>query len=130
MAALEDPQGGIKASPQRSEALVVERAADETARALVDLLLGFMCRLYLRTHSSLRDETPAWSQAVAGLLQRNEMACRMLNCKLAAFRAWPLQFLIRCPHDGPRQVTHRARARDKAHGRARPTPGKFPVVAL
>lgn len=50
MAALEDPPGA-KPSPQRCEALVVGREADETARSLVDLVLFFLCRVYFHAHS-------------------------------------------------------------------------------
>jgi len=49
MAALEDPPGA-KPSPQRCEALVVGREADETVRSLVDLVLVFLCRVYFHAH--------------------------------------------------------------------------------
>ncbi|CAI7909379.1 unnamed protein product, partial [Closterium sp. NIES-54] len=98
MAALSDARaGGVKASPQRSEALRVERAAEETAEALLSLLLPFLFRVYLRAHTSLRTEDPLWTVVLSRMLDANSTACRLFNARMAGNRRWLLQFLLKCP---------------------------------
>ncbi|CAI5960869.1 unnamed protein product [Closterium sp. NIES-65] len=98
MAALSDARaGGVKASPQRSEALRVERAAEETAEALLSLLLPFLFRVYLRAHASLRTEDPLWTDVLSRMLDANSTACRLFNACMAGNRRWLLLFLLKCP---------------------------------
>ncbi|CAI5519892.1 unnamed protein product [Closterium sp. Naga37s-1] len=98
MAALSDARaGGVKASPQRSEALRVERAAEETAEALLSLLLPFLFRVYLRAHASLRTEDPLWTDVLSRMLDANSTACRLFNARMAGNRRWLLHFLLKCP---------------------------------
>ncbi|CAI7896819.1 unnamed protein product, partial [Closterium sp. NIES-53] len=98
MAALSDARaGGVKASPQRSEALRVERAAEETAEALLSLLLPFLFRVYLRAHTSLRTEDPLWTVVLSRMLDANSTACRLFNARMAGNRRWLLHFLLKCP---------------------------------
>ncbi|GJP59781.1 hypothetical protein CLOP_g15145 [Closterium sp. NIES-67] len=98
MAALSDVRaGGVKASPQRSEALRVERAAEETAEALLALLLPFLFRVYLRAHASLRTDDPLWTDVLSRMLEANSSACRLFNARLAGNRRWLSHFLLKCP---------------------------------
>ncbi|KAJ7514417.1 hypothetical protein O6H91_23G042900 [Diphasiastrum complanatum] len=78
--------------------------ANEFSKLNIVLASEFLLRIYLRTHSSLREDLPRWKALIRRLFEKNILACRCFLDTLVKRPQWIHDYLLKCPVDEIRQT--------------------------
>ncbi|MCO5596319.1 hypothetical protein L7F22_050380 [Adiantum nelumboides] len=85
-------------NPRDGEAGALEAAkANEFAKAMTTLATEFLLKIYLRTHSSLREDLVLWKSLLDKLFERSRIACQTFIEALVEHPHWVQDYLVKCP---------------------------------
>ncbi|KAH7405461.1 hypothetical protein KP509_15G071100 [Ceratopteris richardii] len=74
------------------------------SRLMITLSTQFLLNIYLRTHSSLREDILLWKSLLCKLFERNMVACRTFIEALIGHPQWIEDYLLKCPIEEIQQI--------------------------